>query len=359
MKPTKEQNDDWLAFDKSFESGLELPDDDEEPETTAQWGHENGWEVAGNGKITNPDPNDPKACGKFYGHDGCLHVENHNITTLDGKNHRGKIYGRKRFRYCDNPRCPTCSKLGYSVREARIVTERLEEGSKKYGAIEHVIISGTVEAKLNMDYDELHGEVRDALDHRGILGGVLIFHAFRYNNAEEARRKGVLMGWYWSPHFHCLCFIDGGYGKCRGCSNLKSDGNIYSHEKCLACGSFEGRSRKCWEKDGYICKVKGARKTVFGTAWYQLNHASIKSDAKHFRIPRWFGVVSYRKLKLAKSDRRIEKRTCPLCGEYLEHIKYVGAGEPYVAGQFWIKEFEDEYLDGDGRPKWIPKPSVR
>lgn len=75
--------------------------------------------VAGNGEVTNPNKDDPKACGKFYGIKGCLNIEGHNKTTLDGVNHKGMMYGRKQFRYCNNPRCPTCHDHGWGAREAR------------------------------------------------------------------------------------------------------------------------------------------------------------------------------------------------------------------------------------------------
>jgi hypothetical protein len=87
-------------------------------------------------------------------------------------------------------------------------------------------------------------------------------------------------GWCWSPHFHIIGFIDGGFAQCCNCSNYnKYTCGVYQTEKCLACGGFEGRSRrhffkgcKKYEKEncalfdefgnkrkigGYIIKVKG------------------------------------------------------------------------------------------------------
>lgn len=43
----------------------------------------------------------------------------------------------------------------------------------------------------------------------------------------------------------------------------------------------------------------GERRTVGGTAWYQLNHATVKVGVKCFRVVTWFGVCSYRKLKVS------------------------------------------------------------
>ena len=91
------------------------------------------------------------------------------------------------------------------------------------------------------------------------IGGCLIFHGFRYNNVRL---------WYWSPHFHVLGVIKGGC-KCRSCNHELGD--------CRSCSGFNGREMRGFEKDGYIVKVMGARKTIFGTAWYQLNHALLGS----------------------------------------------------------------------------------
>jgi hypothetical protein len=45
----------------------------------------------------------------------------------------------------------------------------------------------------------------------------------------------------------------------------------------------------------------------------QLNHASVKRGVKRFHVATWWGVCSYRKLKLKKGDR-IRRNVCPICG---------------------------------------------
>ena len=46
-------------------------------------------------------------------------------------------------------------------------------------------------------------------------------------------------------------------------------------------------------EDGYYVKVLGERKTIFGTAWYQLNHASLRLELFVLMFPRGsvFGVI--------------------------------------------------------------------
>jgi hypothetical protein len=65
----------------------------------------------------------------------------------------------------------------------------------------------------------------------------------------------------------------------------------------------------------------GERKSAFGTAWYQLNHASYDKTKKCFHIATWFGVCSYRKLKVTPEKR---KEICPICQHELVYINYVG-----------------------------------
>jgi hypothetical protein len=54
------------------------------------------------------------------------------------------------------------------------------------------------------------------------------------------------------------------------------------------------------------------------TAWYQLNHASYDKTKKRFHIATWFGVCSYRKLKVTPEKR---KELCPICQHELVDIE--------------------------------------
>jgi len=76
-----------------------------------------------------------------------------------------------------------------------------------------------------------------------------------------------------------------------------------------------------FQKDGYYVKVFGKRKTVRGTAWYQLNHASVKVGVKRFHVATWFGNCSYRKLKVTIEMR---KAVCPICQHDLVRLRYFG-----------------------------------
>jgi hypothetical protein len=128
-------------------------------------------------------------------------------------------------------------------------------------------------------------------------------------------KKGVPFGWRWNPHFHVLGFVGGeGYGKCRSCKGAD----------CYKCKGFEGVTRTENKKDGWLVKVLEKRKTVGGTCWYQLNHCSIRRGSKKSHAATWFGVCSYRKLKLINGMDVGIKHTCPICNSELVRIRYLG-----------------------------------
>lgn len=302
----------------------------------------------GNGERTNEN------CGMFKGFFGCLRTELHDIITLEGVNFHGKIFVKKVFHSCDKPTCPVCFKHGWAVREASNMESRLEEFSKKYGQVEHIVNSVPIN-DYNLTFDELNVKCVAVLKDRGVIGGAIIFHAERYRNPKDAERKGLPKGWFFSPHYHVLGFIDGGYGRCRNC--------FKNTEDCLRCDGFKGRQRRSYLKEGgrfgvgggssgYIVDVKGERKSVHGSAWYLLNHCSVIKGQKKFQPVRWFGVCAKHKLKLKKEDRI--KDECPICGHDLVELKYVGNGNPLE--EWWIKEFFDNLCDEQGNVKWIEMP---
>jgi hypothetical protein len=279
-------------------------------------------------------------CGKFMGHIGCLREDLHNIVTLDGVSYSGKVFIKRVYHSCDRPECPICFRR-WAVKEAGAAEERLKCCMNRFGDAEHVIVS-CPKSEYVLPFDKLKDKALKAFRARGGLGGFLIFHAQRYHHANEAY-VGEPAHWFYAPHFHILGFLDGGYGACRSCKKSKIE--------CWNCKGFEGVTRRLNLTDGYIVKVKGARKTFFGTLYYQLNHSTIVKRKVRSHIGTWFGVCSYTKLKLKKSDRK-KKSVCPICGHDLVPVKYVGEGEPN-SGQWWIEEFEDDYLDERGVPKWI------
>ena len=290
------------------------------------------WQLAGHGHQTND------SCGVFRSFWGCLHVENHDIIASDGKNHKGEMYGRKVRCSCGKMSCPICYKSACG-REAHKIEERLAEASKQFGEVEH--LSATFPLKFwHLTYEQLRAKAIKMLMARGIIGGCLIWHGARWDK--------VRLVWYWSPHFHVLGFILGGYGKCRGCP------------KChKGCGGFVDRNYRAFEKDECIVRIFGKRKMAYGTdkpnvggtASYQLGHATLKKDVERFHVATYFGVCSYRKLKVTVEKR---KMLCPICEQELEKIRY--NGNRFVMNEHLSsneKFFFEVLLDELGIPKWV------
>jgi hypothetical protein len=338
-----------MITQKSFES--EMVESETGYPSLSEWGKKGIFERVGNGKQTDG------RCGQTLGLKGCLNVELHAHVSLDGKNHAGNVYIKKVVHSCDKPECPVCFKRGWAVREASAIEYRINQASKKFGVAEHIVVS-VPKTDYDLPFAEMKAKALVALRNRGVLGGVLIFHAERYCNRQESIAKGKPFGWYISFHFHVIGFVDGGYSQCRHCSR--------STLECLACNGFEGRTRREYYKEGgkecsggsesgWIVDVKSARKTIHGTAWYQLNHSTLVRGTKRSCVTTWFGVCSYVKLRLKKKDR-ISRNICPICQHELEEVVYIGNAPNTSVHQFWIREWEEPYLDKDGLVNWIPKP---
>lgn len=226
------------------------------------------WELVGHGPQTN------SYCGRFLNFRICNRVELHSQTKLNGISHAGKVFVRKIHRSCYSPRCPVCCFSGWARREAEKIAQRIEAASKKFGLPQHIVVPIPESDYYMAEFrnDKMRAKIQKVLFNRGVVGGCLIFHPFRYANYLESIEKSVLFGWRWSPHYHCIGFILGGYGKCRKCSLVAKHGR----QKCFNCDEFEGRTRRFYQKDNYIVKVLDERITIFGTAWYQLNHSGVR-----------------------------------------------------------------------------------
>lgn len=300
----KSELEEWDAYERSF--GELTP---KSPVRNEFWSY-GEFELVGHGEQTNAE------CGTFKKFIGCLEYEKHNQARwfTEGLK-KDSILVKPIYHSCDKPTCPKCFRFGWAVREAYRMERRLQEASKQLGSpVEHIVASVPIE-EYGLSLEVLRHNLVRILSNRGIIGGSIIFHGFRYANKREAEAKGVPFGWRWNPHFHVLGFVGGeGYGRCRKCKGAD----------CYACGGFEGVTRREHGKDNWIVKVLEKRKTVGGTCWYQLNHCSVRRGSKKSHATSWFGVVSYRKLKLINGEDVGIKHKCPLCNSELVRVRYLG-----------------------------------
>jgi hypothetical protein len=287
------------------------------------------YELVGHGQQTNG------LCGRFEHIAACTKVHLHDKTVLDVKTgslvtYKGMADVHPIFHSCDKPSCPICYERGWAVRGADNINFRLLESAKRldhvaFGDVEHIIVS-VDPSDYGMSEEKLRRKVDRGLKDRGVIGGCIIPHFARFDNE---KRK-----WYLGIHFHVLGFIQGGFRRCRGCKHGSEKG---SRLFCGSCEGFYGRSKKCWASDKLIVEVKDKRKSVFGTAWYQLHHATLRHGAKRDLVVRWFGVCSYRRMKIPKAARKEydekKKPKCRICGGELTRHEYVGCNPVVLAWQ--------------------------
>lgn len=210
-------------------------------------------------------------CGTWQKHKACLRTELHNQRGLDLVSHSKQVYWRNVHRFCDSPLCSVCFRYGWARRLADHATQRIFEASKRFGKPDHIIVSPP---QSDWNLFEFHNEkyrakVNKLLYSLGVVGGCQLLHAFRYASSQEALDKGVLQGFYWSPHSHLVAFILD--YKCRRCPKLYKASEV----NCAGCDGFENRVRHSYKDWKYIIKVKEERVSVFGTLYYEASHASV------------------------------------------------------------------------------------
>jgi len=262
-------------------------------------------------------------CGKHLSFMVCKNKEGHEGVSVGGEDATGKVVVRHKHMWCHKATCPVCFNRGWSVRGAQSITGRLEKGVELgFGKIEHISVSVPPE-EYHLSEKALRKKARSALKVRGVVGGCMIFHGFRID-----RKRGV----------HTLGFIKGGFDRCRNCVHVRED--------CASCDGFKGREVREYKKDRYLVKVLDERKTVFGTAWYQLNHATVRVSAfSRFHVVTWFGCCGNRKYSSAKIE---SEDVCPACGNEMVKCAYMGKqviardiGDPNYRAVFVDDEFDE------------------
>jgi hypothetical protein len=310
-------------------------------------------EIVGRGKVGS------YKCGHWAGYYKiCKHTHLHH-NNLQGEG-QGKVLVHVPHTWCHNPRCPICYKHGFASREARNAADRVDKGRWLNDSIpEHLIWSPTV-AQYGFSLEKLRVNARKDLMAVGAVGGCLIFHGFRYRNKWRANLTGLPFGWFWSPHFHCVGFIQGGYSHCRNCVKVKnSDYGKPCEETCKGCSGFEGRVREYGASHGgVIIKIaedkhgrRGVRQSIVGTLYYQLHHSSLDVTKKRFHILTWFGTLNYHKLKV---EHKCHVDLCPLCQHEMLKAQYFGSvpiNTDFNSSLFKRELFMDEYEDG--KPVWV------
>jgi hypothetical protein len=227
------------------------------------------------------------------------------------------------------------------VRDAQNIDGRLAVASERgFGEVEHLTVSVAPE-DYGLTEEQLREKSRVALLKRGVLGGCMIFHGYR-----KDRGRRVLV---WAPHYHVLGFIAGGFDVCRNCIHDRGD--------CKDCGGFKGREVREYANDRYIVKCFEKRKTVIGTAFYQMNHATLRIGIKRFHVVTWFGVCGYSKMKGKKVKPVVLCSVCKTAGIHSEMVKKAYWGKAVIPRDIgdpdYKKLFPLEVFDSFGLPNFV------
>jgi hypothetical protein len=290
--------------------------------------------LVGRGGVRSPD------CGKHRCYYKCRVVDLHHDGFV------GKDVWYNSVNNCHSPSCSRCWKYGWAVREANAVDSRFLTAEKVLGLpyvdVEHLQVS-IPKRDYGLSYKDLSGNAILVLKASGVIGGCIIFHGHR----KDYDRREL----FFSPHFHGLSYLRTSYDRCRACIKVGC---------CWDCDGFEGVTRRAHVDDGYIVSlaknengIVEKRESLFGTAWYQLEHASLKVGVKRFQIVKWWGVVANRKLKTVVKPLRYR---CVACKSEMERSFLPSGCEPIVSNRgergfvknFTIDHVEDEG-DGGGR----------
>jgi hypothetical protein len=274
--------------------------------------------LVGRGKVTN------EKCGKFRGYYGCIQHEKH-----EG----GVMFGRPYFNSCDKPSCPECfyswaQREGYSNIEPRLLA-----ASELLGLPVDHIVASLPKDDYGLTYKEAKRKCIGILASCGVIGGVMIVHGNRMDKLTRVES--------FSPHFHVVGFVEGGYERCRRCTG----------GDCYACDGIEGRCYRAYRDTGYIVRVLDERRTVGGTAYYQLNHSSTDMSKRRFRIAVWFGRCGYRNLGVTSEKPRLK---CPKCGGQCGSLEYVGSKHFVIdkKSSDFKKVLFEPYFE-NGSPAWV------
>lgn len=272
-------------------------------------------------------------CGKFRGRVVCRAKEHHKGVVLKDVDFTGMNLVMNGYFHCHKAVCVKCFVSGFAVRNAGVVEGKICEAVKRgYGVAEHIVLSPP-RSLWGLSFSGLFKLGAVVLRDRGVVGAGLIPHGRRID-----RRIRRLV---WSPHMHGVGLIEGGFERCRVCVHGRGD--------CKSCDGFKGRQVRGYEKDGWIVKVEPPRITIFGTAFYLLNHVSVNVGLKRFQTLRWFGLLGNRVFKGIKGKRDVGCPVCKVSGHHskLEHVAYWGKKPLSDSGCNAVPD-----VDADGSPNF-------
>jgi hypothetical protein len=91
---------------------------------------------------------------------------------------------------------------------------------------------------------------------------------------------------------------------------------------------------------------------ISGTAWYQLNHSTIRVGIRRFHVVTWFGGCGYSKFKSAEV---VSEASCPACEGEMDRCFHAGKRRIVkdVGDVDYVAVFVDDEFDEFGEPNYV------
>lgn len=313
------------------------------------------WDLPGHGKQTSED------CGKGKVK-GCIRVHLHE---------NGKIFGRVYRKNCKSKHCPKCFE-GWAAYEAEravirfaafvvgheTVHDLIDNLKAKLAcdppSVFHIALTSELEEMIHSghekpihlvlspqpgkyDVDSIEGYRRIKKDsyrlarESGLKGGAMVFHPYRL----KCSKCGLAI-----PDYE------------RTCSCGSRDFSWFSSEHFHVVGwGWIEHTKEIYEREAWVVKNCGVRKSVFWTFQYLLSHAGVSTFC---HTTTWFGSMGYHSKLLRHVPKLgVVHELCPWCRGLLWPLVWIGGqdrGPPDLEGSLeFARSLHNPYVcDFDG-----------
>jgi predicted nucleic acid-binding Zn ribbon protein len=251
-------------------------------------------------------------CGEIRLRD-CRNVAGHDKTDLDEVNWKGRYVIELYRASCGKISCP----IDYekAIAKMAIKVEWKFRHLPNVAYVKHVVAS--VPAHLyHLGAKKLRILAIAVFKDRGLADGMVIYHPWRQKCAQCGAEVETLFG----------------EKVCVECGSPFTIWVYEPHHHSIGCGKIIGsRVKAGYEKDGWVVKNFGIRKSIRATIQYQLSHCGV---ADGFSNIVWFGKFAHP--KHAVPPLPAEKHDCPICGQ--------GMGKPLL-DPFMVRLMKSGYMD--------------
>jgi hypothetical protein len=262
--------------------------------------------------------------------------------------HPDEVHVTKVFMSCSDPSCCVCWR-SFCYRQGVRAEARFEESSKRFGKVEAVVISPSLE-DWKLSERDFWSRFKEVCRLMGFTGWLAYLHRDRFRGKKPMTHRQFLATGYLSPHVHLL--VHGArYGECRRCKHIDLCRGRNGEWRLCKKRGFEARARMVYDLFGWVVQVARdrrsgkpeERRSIADSAGYYASHASFKVGGSRKVVAHWGGVVAAKRLKVSPALRK--ELRCPKCGESELRGFYWGYDEEIKA---WVQGCRKEGVPSSG-----------